>query len=603
MCDEFGPTYTTYLDNLNMYFKLKNKYEKKWQITKRKNLRSFKNKREGKSVIKRLDRKCVQCGRKGGTLFSFTNGIYSCKCNAIDKKCSLNIEIKPAKYFVYNQFEEMTNENLEGIKDNIIKNKLNLLFNLENEDVALGEFNNLKEEFKKETEMMKFINKHKYEELYTVPMQESKENDDQGGENKSGEGKDGESKEEKVTRIFKTDKVKELNRKLDDNIKIFKNLLNDYRSKSDSVFLKNAMNNYIYNILPTLKDKRKFEFDEMFIENEEIVTPFDSTIKYKLVKNKYKSVCKEIMVNEFKTIKKSFRKKTKSIKRPKTSNKTRTKIDLKLGSKENDLPFEPIEMSVRDDAIMGKEIKIDVESLKQISSIDSEDMTEYMDQDLVEAREMDGLYNDKNIFKFYSRSADSIPGKGKAGGGEKIAEGEEDEFTELAGVRNWRKVLSNFHTRNDEDGNILPLFTSRSEDGETLNWASVEHYYHAHKFKKNNPDYFKLFSMESKSEISTDPRKALGAGGRTGYIKVDKKRKKFRDDSIQMDSDFFTDGYNEKVMEDGQRLKYNQDDLSKKVLLATKDAKLIHLETRRGQATKLVPFINTMKIRKELQNK
>jgi len=67
-----------------------------------------------------------------------------------------------------------------------------------------------------------------------------------------------------------------------------------------------------------------------------------------------------------------------------------------------------------------------------------------------------------------------------------------------------------------------------------------------------------------------------------------------------MDNDFFTGGYNEKVMEDGQRLKYNQDDHSKKVLLATKDAKLVHLETRRGQKTKNVPFINTMKIRKEL---
>ena len=54
-------------------------------------------------------------------------------------------------------------------------------------------------------------------------------------------------------------------------------------------------------------------------------------------------------------------------------------------------------------------------------------------------------------------------------------------------------------------------------------------------------------------------------------------------------------------MEDAQRLKYNQDELSKKVLLATKDAKLIHLETRRGKPTNLVPFINTMKIRKELQ--
>ena len=109
--------------------------------------------------------------------------------------------------------------------------------------------------------------------------------------------------------------------------------------------------------------------------------------------------------------------------------------------------------------------------------------------------------------------------------------------------------------------------------------------------------------MNSKSEISIMPRRALGAGGRTGYIKNNEgKRVLYRDPSIKMDEDFFNNKYNEEIMEQGQRLKYNQDSLSKQVLLATKDAKLVHLETRRGQKTKLVPFVNTMKIRKELLN-
>jgi predicted NAD-dependent protein-ADP-ribosyltransferase YbiA (DUF1768 family) len=599
MCDEFGPNYINYLDDLNVYFKLKNKYQKIWQLAKRKHLRSLKNKREDKNKIKLLEKKCIQCRKNGGTMFEYSGGTYKAKCNANDKKCSLNIEIKPAKYIIYDNFERMTTKNLKNVKDKIIKNKLNLLFDLENEDVALVEFNNLKEEYQRESSILKLINTHKYEQLYTIPFQKLTEEEGKDESKKEGE-------EKKEERIYKTDQILKLNRNLDDNIKIFKNLLKDYRLTKgrDNQILKNAMNNYIYNILPTLKDKRKLENDEIFIENEESSTPFDTKIQYKLVKKKYKDVCKEIIVDDFNIIKKTIKKKLYSIKKPKsTRHIPKSKISIQLpGSKDADLPFEPIELNVSE-AKDGKEIKIDAESIQQISSIDSEDMVEYMDQDLVEAREMDGLYDDKTVFKFFSRSADLIPGKGKAGGNERIAE--EDEFTELAGIRDWRKVLSNFHTRHDEEGNIMPLFTSRSEDGETLNWASVEHYYHAHKFKKNNPDYFRLFTMDSKSEIATDPRKALGAGGRTGNIKdaTTKKTKKFRDDSIQMDSDFFTDGYNERVMEDGQRLKYNQDDHSKKVLLATKDAKLVHLETRRGQKTKNVPFINTMKIRKELQNK
>ena len=43
-----------------------------------------------------------------------------------------------------------------------------------------------------------------------------------------------------------------------------------------------------------------------------------------------------------------------------------------------------------------------------------------------------------------------------------------------------------------------------------------------------------------------------------------------------------------------------KDELSKKVLLATKNAKLIHLQTIRGSSSKLIPFYDTMRIRKEL---
>ena len=65
----------------------------------------------------------------------------------------------------------------------------------------------------------------------------------------------------------------------------------------------------------------------------------------------------------------------------------------------------------------------------------------------------------------------------------------------LEKIKDWRKVLSNMHyngadyVERVEGGEIQPLFEL---DG--LKWASVEHYYHANKFKKNNPDYYKKFS-------------------------------------------------------------------------------------------------------------
>ena len=62
------------------------------------------------------------------------------------------------------------------------------------------------------------------------------------------------------------------------------------------------------------------------------------------------------------------------------------------------------------------------------------------------------------------------------------------EFAELASMVGWRKVLSNFY--------MAPF----KLDNRT--WNSVEHYYHANKFKKSHPEFYQLFTVESDSDIS-----------------------------------------------------------------------------------------------------
>ena len=58
-------------------------------------------------------------------------------------------------------------------------------------------------------------------------------------------------------------------------------------------------------------------------------------------------------------------------------------------------------------------------------------MGEYLDNEMQELREDDDMYDDKTIFNFYSRSADDSPGKGKAGGGEKISPDAVGNYEEL----------------------------------------------------------------------------------------------------------------------------------------------------------------------------
>ena len=118
-------------------------------INKRKSLKYTENKEEGRNQLKRLQKKCIQCKKNGGTIFEFKEGMYIARCNATEGRCSLNIQIKPAKYLICDDLEVSTKKKLEEIKENIILNKLNLLFDFENEDVVLTEFNNLKGELQK----------------------------------------------------------------------------------------------------------------------------------------------------------------------------------------------------------------------------------------------------------------------------------------------------------------------------------------------------------------------------------------------------------------------------------------------------------------------
>ena len=236
------------------------------------------------------------------------------------------------------------------------------------------------------------------------------------------------------------------------------------------------------------------------------------------------------------------------------------------------------------------EKKSKIEEVKEKLGMSLED--EEVEMQPTPTPEDENLFNDNTVFMFYSKSANKKPGKGK---GEIIPDDRLIEFNELAKMKDWRKVLSNFYMKPKRDGEVVPLFEL---DG--LKWASVEHYYHANKFKKNHPDYYRLFSIDSGSQIMDDARKALGAGGKTGKV----SGKKFRPKNVVMDEDFFDDNNNEKVMEKGQMAKYQQDDISRQVLLATKDAKLVHYTSSRKSKADRPPnvvFYDTMRIRHRLK--
>jgi predicted NAD-dependent protein-ADP-ribosyltransferase YbiA (DUF1768 family) len=177
-------------------------------------------------------------------------------------------------------------------------------------------------------------------------------------------------------------------------------------------------------------------------------------------------------------------------------------------------------------------------------------------------------------FMYYHRSSPT-PKAGK-GSNEMIPDSKIGDYSQLntKGNKDWRKKLDDYW---------MAEFTI---DG--IKWASVEHYYQSSKFKKSNPDFTKLFSIDSGSEISKDVDLARQAGS--------KPANKLRPSNIKIDADFYG-GRNELERERAIYAKFTQNIDLRNILLATKKAKLTKYIAKSPPETDNI----LMKVRSHLQ--
>ncbi|KAK3234616.1 hypothetical protein CYMTET_55166 [Cymbomonas tetramitiformis] len=175
--------------------------------------------------------------------------------------------------------------------------------------------------------------------------------------------------------------------------------------------------------------------------------------------------------------------------------------------------------------------------------------------------------NDRDVFMFLSGSADKPPGKGV---GEVLHDGHNVMYKALHGMKNWRKVLSNFW--------VCPF----EYDGKTYN--SAEHAYHAEKFRmvaemreeETASKYAEKFQVPdedlSASEVNFSDLKGSDV----------KKKGGSRSFAMYPDEIELWGKISEFVLQSILEQKFSQCPLAKDVLLATGDSVLVHSMGRCG---------------------
>ena len=135
------------LDAINIFFKLKQKYENELQKMKNKIInRTDLNIAEKRDLYQTLKPKCIICKKQGGSIFNVEPNRYLAMCNATPK-CKFDIRITKGKVVLLDDYVKELQEQHSILVTTIMKTKYNLLFNYLNEAETVAAFEKTKEEF------------------------------------------------------------------------------------------------------------------------------------------------------------------------------------------------------------------------------------------------------------------------------------------------------------------------------------------------------------------------------------------------------------------------------------------------------------------------
>jgi hypothetical protein len=263
--DTIDQNYEEYNEQIKEFYTLKNRYETKIKDYK-KSIRklSLAEKKEKLANFK-FKMKCINCEKRGGSIFSVSGNNLAVKCGNLSEPCNLNITIeKPQHYYIPEIIKE-TKNSIQEIKQLITIYKLDLLFEMEHEDVIITEFKSLKDDLDTQTQILKNFNiidsvlneQVSLDEVYIPEFVLEQKNE---------EIKDDISPEQFNRKRLLNELVKYANREIGE----FKQLIVAYKNTEEFEALNGAIEKYKYIIKPTLESVRKLQYNVTYLEKEKI---------------------------------------------------------------------------------------------------------------------------------------------------------------------------------------------------------------------------------------------------------------------------------------------------------------------------------------------
>ena len=204
---------------IKRFYELKSKYEKERLEKKKGIFKKTATKKGAQRIIQTLRHKCINCGNPGepeGTIFSIKDRNYTALCGA-KNKCNLNIKIFAGYFSNLYDYYKLFREEVEEKKSQIIQQKLDALFNYENEAVSVQLFKKYMKEYTDDNIILKEIT-HAYNDVYS--------------------------------NVERSDKIYEKHREMDEIQAKINKLLLEYKKTENREFLNEAIRTHIDELLP-----------------------------------------------------------------------------------------------------------------------------------------------------------------------------------------------------------------------------------------------------------------------------------------------------------------------------------------------------------------